>query len=534
MFKMLIVDDNNRDRRILQSILPWEEYQIRIMGSAADGEEALEIAKKEFPDILLTDISMPRLNGIELAKEIGKLAPSTQVIFISCYSDFEYAKQAVNLNVFGYVNKPLNREELAGIAERVTGVCRMRDTQNQERAEMMRQLEATLPAAQEEFLRELLLGQDYDARQLADMTRFLKLPADRARRFQAAVLRFSGETDDVEQQYYVNYNLRQWAERRNTDEASVFLIRISPVEYTAIWFFNRGLSGQVDDLVLEVTSKLYSYYTGRYHSECTIGISMPGSQLKELPKLYRQAVQAVQSKFYTVGVPILLYRDIQEGAQEEFPAHSSQEWGDALREVVDGGTKADAERFVDRYFWSNGHHYPESVYKQWAFSLLGQLHLILAEQSFSLTDLPSGEDVFAAISRFQRIYELNSWMKQILQEAMALLQGENASRDEKLVASIKKIIHVRYSEQITAESIAESVYLSSKQANNIFRKKTGMTIFDYLVEYRIEIAKKLLRDPGNRIYQVAEQVGYQNKSYFALIFKKMTGMTPAEYRNQPK
>lgn len=119
MFKMLIVDDNNRDRRILQTILPWEEYQISIIGAVADGIEALEVAQNEIPDILLTDISMPHLNGIELAKKIGELSSTTQIIFISCYSDFEYAKQAVNLNVSGYINKPLNKEELADMAEKL-------------------------------------------------------------------------------------------------------------------------------------------------------------------------------------------------------------------------------------------------------------------------------------------------------------------------------------------------------------------------------------------------------------------------------
>lgn len=536
MLNMLIVDDNNRDCRVLQQILPWEEYGIQVTGVARDGVEALEILRRQPQDIVITDISMPRMNGLELAKELEIVAPLTYVIFISCYSDFEYAKQAVNLNVFGYINKPLNRDELNDIAVRVANDCHTRKRKEENLLGMQRQLQSTLPMAQEEFLRRVLLGNIPDKLTITKNARFISFPVDHTMNYQVAVLRIEAgnEEENLQKQHYLMDSLKQWVASRSEIFGTQYLIRLTQIWYALVRFdFGKDVQ-ECGNRTLEMVSKLIEYGTEECRAKMTAGISKTISSIDKLHELYEQSVAAFNSKFYTLELPIVLYENTEEIEKSEPPSFSEMAWNSEIWDVIESGSKEGVEQFADRYFSAEGKRFSSSFYRQRAVALVGRLFVILTEQSFSLEDIHCGSDVMKKINDFHTIYEMNSWVRELLMATVSLVHGENASRDEKLVMAIKKMIHMRYMEQITVEEISKCVYYSSKQANSIFRRVTGITIFDYLVEYRIEIAKKLLRDPGNRIYWIAEQVGYQNKSHFALVFKKVTGLTPIDYRNQSK
>lgn len=535
MLNMLIVDDNNRDCRVLQQIIPWEEYGIRVTGTAGDGVEALEIVRCQPQDIIITDISMPRMNGLELAKELEKTAPMTRIILISCYSDFEYARQAVNLNVFGYINKPLNREELCDIASRAADDCRSRIRKEENLLGMQQQLQSTLPMAQEEFLRSLLLGNIEDKFVIAENARLMSLPVECTAFYQVAVVRIETEYPEENLRYRsLIDSLKRWVAGRPRTSGVQYLVRLTQTWYALIRFDFEGGSRECGNRTLEMVSDLIEYGTESCCEKMTAALSRPAGAIDRLCVLYRQTVAAFNSRFYTLELPIVLYENMEEGEETEQPSFSELAWNSELWEVIESGSREAVGRYADQYFSAKKKRFSPVVYRQRAVALVGRLFVILAEQSFSLEDIGCGPDVIKKIDDFHTIYEMNSWIREILMSTIALVHGENASRDEKLVMSIKKVVHTRYMEQITAEEISKCVYYSSKQANSIFRRMTGITIFDYLVEYRIEVAKRLLREPGNRIYWIAEQVGYQNKSHFALVFRKVTGLTPIEYRNQSK
>ena len=178
-------------------------------------------------------------------------------------------------------------------------------------------------------------------------------------------------------------------------------------------------------------------------------------------------------------------------------------------------------------YTSGGCHQSENCLKSLAFTIVNILHLELIQAGQSMEDVLQDEfGVWKKMSGFPTVDELRQWLYQTMAAANEYFQKRYKTRDAQIVTDIKEIIHKRFQEQLTINDIAQVIYLGPKQANNIFKRETNQTIFDYLLDYRMAVAKKMLSDPYSKIYLVAQEVGYINKSHFCLMFKKHTGFTP--------
>ena len=176
MFKLFIVDDNKYERNGIKNSIDWEALGIEVVGVFANGAEALEQIETLQPDIVITDIAMPIMNGIEMSELIKKSYPHIKTIFISCHSDFEFARSAVDLGIYGYVLKPIISDELIKAINKLLNEYSIEDIQLKEKARMMKQLEDMLPLVQEQFLKELLLGNFQSKSDILNRIDFLKIP----------------------------------------------------------------------------------------------------------------------------------------------------------------------------------------------------------------------------------------------------------------------------------------------------------------------------------------------------------------------
>ena len=191
------------------------------------------------------------------------------------------------------------------------------------------------------------------------------------------------------------------------------------------------------------------------------------------------------------------------------------------------------KEFVDKYIHIgvvDGNDSEEFI-KSLTFIIVSFLQIILTDYNQTFNDI-FNEDIviWKKISDINSIVNIKQWLFNIICVVKNHLSAKNRSSNAILVNRIKDVVHNHYQEEITVKDIAEAVYFSTRQANNIFLKETGLSIFDYMLQYRIEIAKKLLTTTQMRIYEVAEKVGYQNMSYFRLLFLNSTGVLPTEYK----
>jgi two-component system, response regulator YesN len=540
MYRMLVVDDNNRDRRIVREMIDWSELGIEVIGSAANGKEALVMAENLLPHIIISDIAMPEMSGIEMSKVLKEKRPGIKIIFMSCYDDFEFAQSAIDLNVYGYVLKPLILEDIKSAVCKVLSIYEMENLENEEKRKMSKQIADSLPMMREEFFRELLYGTYMDMDDILKRMEFLRiglLEYDTAQIISMEIndydIQVAGK--DVSYKYLISYSIKSMMNTYTSDSIKVFAVQNSHREFSAVVFLKTNSQNQNDDnLVLECAISFHTWIQDKFGLSTVAGISNTSVNLLDIPRLFQQSTQAIQTKFYSKGNPVILYREVEEKKYSTFDEKVNLEvLNKEVREAVSLKDDSGINEFMQKYLPVDKSYQTEAYFKSLAFSTVNILMLTLIEAGQSFRDIFNDDAViWRKLNRFDTIQDLQQWLFNMLKTVAVYLRDNNKSRDAKMVNTIKEVIKLRYHEQLSVDDIVKSVYLSPRQANKIFKKEMGNTIFDYLLEYRIEVAKKLLKEPDCKIYMISDNVGYTNKSHFCLMFKKLTGLTPVEYKNR--
>lgn len=558
MFKLIIVDDNKYERMGIKQAVDWASLGIEVVGTFANGADALASVGELHPDLIVTDIAMPMMNGIVLAERVREQYPAIKIIFTSCHSDFEFAKSAVNLGVYGYVLKPIISGELETAVRGVLEQMTERERLERERAGMLRQLEGMLPLVQEQFFKELLLGNFRDEGDIRERIDFLRVSVPDNSSFAVLALDVKENAETAEGEpsrsvvdtYYQSYTIKKAVgalERRASIEPAAAGAESPPTEASrerrvsaypvqmAGDSFAVLLFGESDQF-LETAVDLHMMIAERLNRSVIIGMSQASSSLADMAELYRQARQAALTTFYEGSSPIIAYSEIEDRAERSpFDAMPGLEslYGD-VKALLSYGGEEGIDEFLDKYLIVPGGGAPgESYVKVFVFMTLNLASVQLEEANKSFRTLLGEEPaVWSRVNGLSSAKEAREWLRHILRALREQLTERNPTKNQKVVDHIREIVRQRYSEPLTIEDISKSVYLSGRHANHIFKKETGQTIFDYLIDFRIGIAKGLLKEQDSKVAMVAEEVGYVNTSYFCLAFKKNVGMTPAEYKSK--
>ncbi|MDR1533432.1 MAG: response regulator [Clostridiales bacterium] len=574
MYKLLVVDDNKRETRVLQEIISSLGLDIRVIGTAADGEEGLALVAELEPDIVLTDIYMPVMNGIEMIKVIVRERPEKKIVIISSYDDFSFAKSAIDLSTCGYILKPIQTEEIERTLRKVIGQCELERKRLLESERLARQLEQSMPLLREEFFRELLFsGPDGEESEIRDRMRFLQVPSAQFRNAAVIFMRRkepaggSGPRPRTARDTYLEYmamtgGLRSLGAGTSGELGfTVEVVRNTNTEYLLLLFFDEPDTVRCQNLIMEFVMEACELLPSRLGlaggpPAAVFGVSSISAMAKEIFRLRAEAEAAVNTKFYSNGSPVILYSEIEE--PEDNPGDAAGgpgafDFKDLLREMEESifmGDSSSVESFVDKYIRAappsdGGLPQPgwEAYLKSLAYVIVNILLIKLEQKelgkSLNIADLSSPEipapeeALWRKLTGFETAADLRQWLKGLLCAVKKRIEARNNHRNASIADTIKQVVAERYMEPLNVADIARAVYLGPKQANAVFRKVMNCTIFDYVVNYRIEKAKQLLKNSDEKVVDVAENVGYANKSHFALMFKRITGMTPTEYKSKP-
>ena len=545
MFRLFIVDDNKYERNGIKNTIDWEGLGIEVVGVFANGIEALNKIDELKPDIIITDIAMPSMNGIEMSENIRKSYPNIKIIFISCHSDFEFAKSAVDLGVYGYVLKPIISDELVIAVKKLLNEFSIQDLQLEEKEKMMKQLKEMIPMVQEQFLKELLLGNYYDNEDIIKRIEFLKIPIERNSNIHIISVKVNDAdvslgNQSVADTYLISYSIGSIITSSTSEIKKIFPVQISITEFAAILFDNTDSSirssGATDEQesVINIAVNINMEISRRLNINTTMGISKCSKELSDIALLYKQSKKAVNTRFYSGSNPVIMFEEVDDSFDNPFEEMPNLEtvYQD-IKTLISFGSDQDIRDFISKYLSTERFRHDENYVKGFTFLVMNIVEIILMESNQSFKDI-FGDDVliWKKLSHFDSIVDVKQWIYNIFNTIKEHLAERNTTKNVKIVEIIKDIIKSKYNEQISIEAISKSVYLSGRHANSIFKKETGKTIFDYVIEYRIEVAKKLMKEPDSKVASVAEDVGYTNTSYFCLAFKKNVGMTPAEYKNK--
>lgn len=510
--RILIADDEELTRKGIISSIDWEPLGITKIDSADDGINALECAKKSLPDILLTDVRMPRMDGIDLSKKLRELNPDCAIIFMSGYSDKEYLKAAINLKAVSYVEKPFVTAEITeALAESVALVQKQRQQResNQfflQEASSKLALSLTQPGACTHL--------DAAARRLLDSLTPNRYFSTMIVKTDQLFIHMSDET------------LRAFFTRIEQCLSSYHMDKLHTMKHTAYVILHLYSQKKPEIKTLlsvcqQIKNILLSYEMSRFH--IILGDTVKGYE--HVYESYNNAVLLLQSSFFAPHGSILT--PYGEGTTVSptylhlFPDRFSQMLSDKNQEgaLAICGELADALR-------GNRNLLPNQ-----ARDLYYKLFMILSNLKYESKISSPTDSSLEQINSCETCGELHSLLCDAVNRYFELM--DTAAPDSSTLFLIKDYINSNYSDgSLSIKDISEHVHLSSSYLCTVFKTETGQTLNQYLTNFRIEKAKQMLADPRNKINEIAAQVGYSDCNYFGKTFKKVVGLSPSEYREK--
>lgn len=499
MIRLLIVDDERMEREGVKYLLAQEEGEWKIY-EASNGKDALQILREEEIDLLLTDIKMPHMDGLELTSRVRELYPELPVVIFSGYSDFAFAQEAMRYGVTEYVLKPVDPEEFHKI---------IRKTQDMisDRKEKKQQEKQEQDFLQQYFLENYLYSGNKDI--LEKAKRMLNI--DHWEQWRCAVMvesdvsffdRIEDDFQELLQKevrrafFYMNLNARQ----------SLLLFKDVYCDYQL------------------VANHIYSFLKRNYRDRFYLAVSriFEGSQC--LPEIMSQLEQQMEEKFYHPE------KHIFSNEEDHLKMAMGEVQDSHLMQMISEDISRKDTELLRKHFLTLKEKYTDNtkysaMYIKFVFSNL--IQELFQEDQFS------GERRLE--HEIDRLYNCRNIMEilQVTEDNICeyekfLERSMSESRNE--VAVVKNYIYQHYDEELNLETLAEKVYLSSGYLSFIFKKETGMNLNRYIRVFRMEKAGELLKNTNMKVAQISEKVGFSNVSYFCRSFREFYGRSPESYR----
>lgn len=510
---LLIVDDEELTRSGVISSIDWENLGITKIIQAEDGLHGLEAARLHHPEIILSDVRMPRMDGITMLKKLEEELPDTCVIFMSGYSDKQYLKAAIKLKAVSYIEKPIQTSELRDAVQEAIGMYRSRIHSLRGRRLQSLETKARLAAL-------LISPNEADASKIRALSSELNLTITEETWFTSVIIHFSHsmETPDRIVEPIVS-GLEAFLEGLGLN--CLHLTR--RIQYLV--FMIIGEQPLPDSLLHAILSYLKSQFEGSGKFYITAGESTCGPENAFLS--YSSAVGLIQNSFFFPSGTILTSADSPQKERPEAP--SDTVFAHALSSV----DREAAENFLEevRMHYANTLSSLPNLARDRYYRLFMLLRDALIQQH-----LPAGDREETILSSMEQCFtyqELHDLLVHRTEKFFDETEEKKEGPENATIQLIEDFIEKNYmKEGLSVKDISAHVYLSASYVCTVFKNETGKTLSQYITDFRMEKAKQLLSDPRFRISDISSQVGYSDGNYFGKSFKKHTGMTPSEYRER--
>lgn len=538
--KVFLVEDEMVIRRGIKNSIDWEKEGYIFCGEASDGELAYPMIIKEKPDILITDIRMPFMDGLELCKLVKKELPNIKILILSGYDEFDYAKEAIRLGVTEYLLKPISSgkllEALNGVSESIRREKEDKDLVRKYMEEMRENTEHE----KQKFFEQMIAGNLSMADALETGKKYeMSLSAGM---YNLLLFRFTlGEENRKSGELLgeAEYAIEKLTER---------------LEY--VFEFQRGVEGwafllmadneeQMSERVKELSKDLEeimkNYSTIAYFG----GIGQPVARLRELEESFREAERALAARFTMELNRIISVDDIRMAQNvdtlddiEITSFGEIEKTRTMLEKFLNNGVEDEIDEFVDVYI----NELPEENLK----SVLMRQYIIMDAYivMMSFCEKIEGiegemqaqsEELKNSMKTIQTVEEIKNYIRMLLKKIIGVRDTISGRRYSDIIEIAKDQIRKTYmSDEIFLNTVAAEVGMSPSYFSSIFSKEMGKTFVEYLTEIRMDRAKELLMCSSMKTSEIGYEVGYKDPHYFSYIFKKTQNCTPKEFRARGK
>ena len=531
LYRIMLVDDEEEVRKAMIRQMDWEQLGFTVAGDAENGRDALEKLEQLEPDVVMTDIRMPYMDGLALTARIREKYPSVKILIFSGYDDFEYAQQAIKLHVTEYILKPVNSQELAEILQRIRISLDEEIEQRRNINTLRENYLGSLPILREMFLNNLV-SRTADVDTVVPKLREYGIDILDARKWLAAVIhveKMERSEDQVlsQHQELIPISVKKLVEDHLKPYCR-FAVFDSIEGITVIAAVDQdntqtGLINLLNDICRE--SRRFLEVT------ITVGVGHSCGTLQEISRSYQTVVDALGYRAIVGSGKTIYINDVepvsrgklQLDAKGEAELVSAIKFGPAelIGTVIQG--------LISRMDDVRVHARQYQVYMlsivNCVIRLMQQYDLDMGEMFGDQT--PYGE-ILAGIHRRE---EFAAWLIPVACRMNEALNRERDNTTRKVILEAREYIQDNYSNpELSVEMLCRHLHMSPAYFSTVFKKETGQTYINYLTEVRLEKAVELLNTTEDKTYVIAQKVGYQEQNYFSYVFKKKYGISPTRYR----
>ncbi|MFF2481400.1 response regulator [Paenibacillus sp. NPDC058071] len=538
MLRALIVDDEFEIREGLRNRFPWDAYGIEEVLVADDGDTALALASDVRPDLIVTDIKMNRMSGLEFLRSLEPLenyCPETVVI--SGYDDFGFVKQAMQVGTMDYILKPINMHELEHIVGKAMESIHRRKLEEQNEQQLLNQVKFAIPKMREELLRELF-EQEYDPyKEVRRRHRLASLNLEWIANQPMTVIVI--EADDLKA-----------VENRRSQEKDLILFGIGNVVNQTLeeefpfpfalcmdsgnrWviLLLSNVRTQQADLGSNIAQLCIKRINDYVKVEASAGIPKSPGSFEQLHEIYNEAVSVLEQKAVYGGNRLFTpHGSYEESDGGDLSMAEPEEVLDLIRFGSDEDISSGMDRLVGMMNARQPAHLRDIQQKwfEWLFEVLKRASAAgVSNKSWKTNPIALWEQ----LEQYDTFQSLRLQVELILKETAADFRKMSASQSQ-IVCEAEKIMQRDYAEGVTLQSVAAAVHVTPVWLSKLFKKEKRQTFLEYLTDIRIDKAKEMLGDVRFKVYQISYQVGYKDPVHFSKLFKKQVGCTPKEYRRQ--
>ncbi|GGG17342.1 helix-turn-helix domain-containing protein [Paenibacillus aceti] len=533
MYKVIISDDHMPMLNYLSANIPWQSLGLELVATCADGEEALEACARHRPDILITDIGMPIMNGLEVIQLACAANPRLKTIILSCHEDFQYAQRAVQLEVSDYVLKEsLRIEQITEILKKLRGKLDAERASQREHQQLQDVVKSNGSAIRATFLRSLIEQPIWNLTEWEEKAESIGIHFEQKMPY-LPVISILEHPHELEERFGGKHNMRfvllNGLDELITIDGCVLLSfdeRSSLIMFPFPKTISRNLYEEIQLLLKQIQNKMIQYLkTG-------ISFYLGGVclNLTELKTEAQRILDLGSFRFYA-GENCLVKWQAIETTKDDIFVHYANIL-QSIRNCIVGKDKQLAATTIHHWIVHINHlKYPMEAVQGLVLKLVTEIELKYTVMQSFVTNF-NVEQFHRIIYAIETLDHLERWLTQYLEQKITSLGAIKDVSLRKEVAEAKRYVIMNPGKKISMEEMAQRINLNSSHFSRMFKDETGENFISFVTRVKMERAQELLDQSDLTVHEIAEQLGYEHTSYFIKLFRNYSGHSPNEQRRR--
>lgn len=523
MYRLLIVEDEKWEREGLRDFLDWNSLGIEVAGCACNGVEGLKMAELYRPDIILTDIMMPKMDGIQMSRNIRAFLPDTRIIILSGYDNFQYAKQSFGFHAFAYILKPIEKKFLEEVIFCVLKVLDQEKSKNRERDALKSQWMNYVSANGDRLLLDLLECKT-ELKYVHELEPINGLKVQ-GKKVVAVLSLYQDCNREIINAFHIMLN-----------ERGIVFSFSKPLKEAVLCMDAPATQSELETELLQLKDNLKK----ELGIEAIIAVGEAVEDLSGTPQSYTQAKEASSFRFLAEYGELLFFSKLKETGLKHWDEARPPilKTNSITKKIVYSIQKGDIDEgalLVDEFLSALREYHPLSKMLLSSFftEVMSGLSAVLPDSTYEdirkvVWDRKRFGMDFASLDSLS---QTRQFLMSSLRSIVVYMTDMKGFKEEEVAKKVFAIVEGRYADELDLKLVSEEIHLSPYYIGRIFKRYTGKVFSQYLNDYRIDMAKEMLQTRKIKVCDLAEAVGIRNSSYFCALFKSRFGISPGDYKD---